>query len=91
MSTVRLRGEAIRKYIIENVETHPSDIAKMAAETFGLTRQAVNKHLQKMVASGELKPRGGKTRNRGYELAPLLDWWQSYTIGAPDVAEDSVA
>jgi anti-sigma regulatory factor (Ser/Thr protein kinase) len=90
MPTVRPRGEAIKKYIIDHVEAHPSDIAKMAAESFGLTRQAVNKHLQKMVAGGVLKPTGGKTRNRGYGLAPLLDWWHSYTIGAPDVAEDIV-
>ncbi|PSH03550.1 MAG: ArsR family transcriptional regulator [Acidobacteria bacterium] len=90
MSTVRLRGEAIRKYIIDNIEAHPSDIAKMAAEKFGLTRQAVNKHLQNMVTSGAIKSKSGKTRNRQYELTPLAQWTRLYSIGSPGVVEDVV-
>lgn len=47
MTGVRLRGEDIRKYILENIDKSGADVAKQAAAHFGITRQAVNKHLQR--------------------------------------------
>jgi STAS-like domain of unknown function (DUF4325)/Histidine kinase-like ATPase domain len=90
MSKIRAKGEVLRRYIIENIDSHTDDISKVAAAHFGVTRQAVNKHLQRMVKEGALKPKGGLVRNRGYELAPLVDWGGTYKIGAPETAEDIV-
>lgn len=39
---------AIEKYIIENIKTSPSHIAKLTAEHFKITAQSVHKHLKKL-------------------------------------------
>jgi anti-sigma regulatory factor (Ser/Thr protein kinase)/biotin operon repressor len=79
MTGVRARGEEIRRYILENVEKHAGDISKLTAGHFQITRQAVNKHLQKLTKEGALSE-GGKTRNHLYSLAPKVEWGQEYEI-----------
>lgn len=86
MTRVRARGEDIRRFILAQVESHPSDISKVTASKFQITRQAVNKHLQRLAVEGSLSETG-KTRNRLYKLAPILEWEKTYVI-APDLAED---
>lgn len=66
--TVRARSEDVRRYIVEQVDDHPTDISKITAEHFGITRQAVNKHLQKLRSEGELTETGN-TRNREWQHA----------------------
>jgi STAS-like domain of unknown function (DUF4325)/Histidine kinase-like ATPase domain len=83
---VRTRGEMIRKFIVENVDKHSSDIAGLTAGNFSITRQAVNKHLQSLSAEGALAPTG-KTRNRIYKLCPQLESRARYRIG-PGTNED---
>ena len=88
MTRIRTRGEQIRQYILRNVEKHPGDIARMAAERFGVTRQAINKHVKMLVEQGSLIEKG-KTRSRVYSLAPLEKWTGDYVISS-DLAEDVV-
>ena len=92
--SVREKGELVRRYIIENVEKHPTDISRRTAEKFGITRQAVNKHLRKLVGEKALIE-SGETRSRVYKLAPLVEWRKSYDLadryGSPQMlAEDIV-
>jgi anti-sigma regulatory factor (Ser/Thr protein kinase)/biotin operon repressor len=70
------------------LEKHPTDLTKTAAEHFGITRQAVNKHLQRLTSEHAIVE-SGKTRNRTYKLAALSEWRQSYAI-KPGLAEDEV-
>lgn len=88
MTRVRTRGEQIRRFILEHVEKHPSDISKVTAEHFGITRQAVSKHVQRLTAEQALAETG-KTRNRAYKLCPLSEWAKGYPI-TKDLAEDVV-
>jgi anti-sigma regulatory factor (Ser/Thr protein kinase)/biotin operon repressor len=88
MRGVYARGADICRFILEKVEKHPLDIAKVAAAHFKISRQAVNKHLQRLVAEGSLNCTG-KTRGREYKLAPLAEWVQRYAINA-DLHEDLV-
>jgi len=88
MTKVRVRGESVRRYILANVEKHPADIARVTAVKFGITRQAVNKHLQKLVGERALKQHG-KTRSRSYQLAPLAHWRKTFPL-AKTLAEDRV-
>lgn len=88
MTRVRARGEEIRQFVLAQVETHPSDIGRIAAEKFRITRQAVNKHLRKLVGEGSLNE-AGQTRARTYRLPPLSEWNQLYFI-TPELAEDLV-
>lgn len=88
LTGVRARGEAIRRFIVENVEDHPVDIAKFAADKFDITRQAVNKHVKRLVDE-RLIIQKGKTRNRSYALHPLQTWFNSYLLDE-SLAEDVV-
>jgi anti-sigma regulatory factor (Ser/Thr protein kinase) len=88
MARVRARGEDIRKFILGRVESHSTDIAKVTAERFGITRQAVSKHLKRLVSENALAE-SGNTRNRSYRLASLSEWHHSYRI-EPGLAEDVV-
>lgn len=88
MTRVRPRGEGIRRFILEHVETHSPDIAKIAANHFGVSRQAINIHLKRLAHEGSLAETG-KTRNRTYALAPLVEWVHSYDI-SPELEEHVV-
>ena len=88
MTRSRGRGEDIRRYILENVAKNPNDISRETAKKFGITRQAVNKHLQRLAAENALTETG-KTRGRAYKLCPLLEWRQMYKI-SPELAEDVI-
>jgi anti-sigma regulatory factor (Ser/Thr protein kinase)/biotin operon repressor len=88
MSKVRVGGEAVRKYLIKNLSEHPSDIVRMTAEEFSCTRQAVHKHLQRLISEGAVTE-SGQTRNKRYQLAPLVQWNKQYELGTA-LAEDAV-
>jgi anti-sigma regulatory factor (Ser/Thr protein kinase) len=61
------QSELIRRYIIDNVDDHPRDIARMTCERFGITRQAVNRHLRTLIDDGILTKKG-KTKEAEYAL-----------------------
>ncbi|HLC42849.1 MAG TPA: DUF4325 domain-containing protein [Methylomirabilota bacterium] len=69
----------MRRYIVENVAKHASEIARITADRFNITRQAVNKHLQRLVNEGALTQEGN-TRNRSYKLPPLVHWQKTYQL-----------
>lgn len=85
---IRTRGEKVRSYILENVEAHPRDIAKVTADHFDITRQGVNKHLRNLVKEGALLIEGN-TRQAVYKLCPISTWSRAYRI-QPGLAEDVV-
>lgn len=62
------RSETIKHYIIDNVRAHPRDIARLVANQFGITRQAVNRHVKALLEEGILRAEGN-TKNRSYKLA----------------------
>ena len=88
MSRVRIRGEKIRRYILENVERHSEDISRLTSDRFVITRQAVNKHLKRLREEGVLVEKGN-TRNRSYRLAREFEWGQDYR-NTPELEEDLV-
>jgi anti-sigma regulatory factor (Ser/Thr protein kinase) len=71
------RGQEIRQFILARVDEHPHDIARLTAKQFGLTRQAVNLHLQRLLADSDLV-RQGKTRRTRFFLAPKKTWEKHY-------------
>jgi anti-sigma regulatory factor (Ser/Thr protein kinase) len=88
MTTVRIRGETVRRFIIEHLDEHSSDIVRFAGEKFGYSRQAVHKHLQRLIAEGTITE-SGQTRSKVYRLAPLVKWEKWYTLDGR-IAEDVV-
>lgn len=88
MSRINSRGENVRRFILENVERHPNDIGRVTAEKFKITRQAANKHLQKLTAEYALTE-SGNTKGKTYRLCPHTEWRKSYEISS-NLAEDVV-
>jgi anti-sigma regulatory factor (Ser/Thr protein kinase) len=88
LTRVRARGEEVRRFIIANVEKHPKDISRVVSVKFGISRQAVNLHLRRLVAEGALDARGA-TNTRRYALAPLSVWNGRYLL-AERPTEDRV-
>jgi anti-sigma regulatory factor (Ser/Thr protein kinase) len=85
---VRAGGEPVRRFVIDNLEGHPSDIVRLTAEKFGCTRQAVHKHLKRLIAEGAVIETG-QTRNKQYVLAHLVRWTKRFAL-VPKLAEDVV-
>lgn len=67
---------------------HPADISRVTSDHFGISRQAVNVHLKKLMSENALSETG-KTRGRSYKLCPLVEWRGAYR-NAPELAEDVV-
>lgn len=88
MSKVRAGGEPVRRFLVEHIATHPADIVRVTAEKFSCTRQAVHKHLQRLVAEGSVAV-SGQTRSKRYGLAPLVRWNKQYQV-IGGLAEDAV-
>lgn len=74
------RGLEIRQFILARVDEHPHDIAQLTAKHFGLTRQAVNLHLQRLLVDSDLV-REGKTRRTRFFLAAKKAWKRNYSPG----------
>lgn len=85
---VRDRGERIRHFILRNTDRYPDKVVRMTVDKFGISRQAVNKHVKNLVAQGALVAKGN-TRNRSYHLAPIEKWSGEYRL-SPELAEDRV-
>lgn len=88
MAGVRKRGEEIRQFILDNVEHNPSDVVALTAQRYAISRQAVNKHIKRLVSQRALLERGA-TRNKHYVLHPLVKWEQIYPLDG-ELAEDRV-
>lgn len=88
MSQAQDRSERIRRFILQNVEKYPSSITQVACSQFDISRQTVNKHINRLVEENLLVVQG-KARNRAYELRVLLDWVQQFDV-TPTLTEDIV-
>lgn len=88
MNSKRSEGESIRTYLIEHVAHHPADIVRVVAEKFTLSRQAVHKHLRKLIAEGIIASQG-RGRGMRYVLVTQVHWQKKYRIGSRS-AEDAV-
>ena len=88
MVGIRKRGEDVRQFILDNVEHNPKDIVALTARAYDISRQAVNKHVKRLVEQNALLERGA-TRSKHYFLHPLVKWEHIYTLN-DNLAEDTV-
>jgi anti-sigma regulatory factor (Ser/Thr protein kinase) len=88
MAGVRERGEKVRQFILDNVDHNPTDIVTLTSRAYDISRQAVNKHIKRLVAQHALLERGA-TRNKHYVLHPLVRWEHIYAMDG-SLAEDAV-
>ena len=78
---------AIRAFMLEAIGSGQKNPSRAASERFGISRQAVNRHLRALVAQGAIVSVGA-TKGRGYELA-TTEATRSYPF-EPSLTEDHV-
>ena len=79
ISHVREKGELVRRFILAHVDSHQGDIAALAAEHFSISRQAVNKHLARLLEQGAVTKEGVGRASR-YKPAPLSQHVFKYAV-----------
>ncbi len=79
MVVVRKRGEKIRQFILSKVDNHPKDIVALTCREFDISRQAVNKHIKRLIEQNAISVTG-TTRSRQYTLQELVKWGHTYRI-----------
>ena len=74
-------SEQIKDFILENLTRHQKDIIKATILKFGLSRQAILKHMHTLISEDRVVAYG-KTRDRFYELMPLVNFSQTIDVNA---------
>lgn len=87
-SKVRQQGERVRAFILQEIDARADDVVTAATEKFSITRQAVNKHIQKLKNDGAIQV-AGSARAPIYSLCPVVELGFHYAL-APGLAEDVV-
>ena len=82
------RSNEIRQFVLENVSEHPQDITAYASKIFGVSRQAVHRHVRSLVDGGLLVATG-RTRDRQYRLQPIFEGEWIFPI-SPNLKEDLI-
>ncbi|MDE0228639.1 MAG: DUF4325 domain-containing protein [Spirochaetaceae bacterium] len=70
MAGTRERGRLIRRFIAKRIDSDSQEVVRETAREFGISRQAVNKHLRRLVDDGHVAVQG-TTRNRRYSLSTI--------------------
>ena len=78
----------VREYILNNLTQHQKDIVKRVIKKFGLSRQAVLRHMYILIQGGKVTAYG-KTKDRFYELIPIVSKTVTFTI-TPNLEEDKI-
>ena len=66
--------DEIRHFLLTKIEDHPKDVARLASEHFGISRQAVAQHMRSLVREGLVQV-SGNTKARQYELVETSSSW----------------
>lgn len=83
----RKRTGEIREFILGNVASHPRDIVAVTMGQFGMSRQAVNRHVRALVTEGRLLSEGS-TSDRSYSLPSRPEF--ALTLPVLGLEEDRV-
>ena len=79
--------DAIHDFIISNLEEGSNNITTLTAEKFSISRQAVLKHINKLIKDNTLLVEG-KTRDRKYSFKPIIDLTMEFSLAG--LEEDTI-
>lgn len=87
ISSVRKRPtqQQIRKFVLNEVEKHPTDIVAHTADRFAISRQAAHRQVMNLTRQGLLTVEG-QTRARRYKPSLLVE--KSHTFPITDALEE---
>ena len=63
----------IKNFILDNISQHQKDIIQRAIEKFGVSRQAIHKHMNRLINDKKVIAYG-TTKGRHYELIPSVNF-----------------
>lgn len=84
----REKSRAIRQFIMERVEKSSKDIVRLTGKKFAISRQAVNRHIHRLIDNGVIVAEGS-TRQRKYKLKPIIEERFYFPVSI-DLQEDVV-
>lgn len=80
-----MKTNEIRDFIVNAIPDHPKDVVARAMERFGLTRQAIIRHINILIKFGFVEAEG-KTKKRTYKLKIIER--HSLTVELQNLEED---
>jgi anti-sigma regulatory factor (Ser/Thr protein kinase) len=87
MPRTPIQAEEIRRFIVENVEEHPTDIGRLVSLRFRRSRATAVAHLARLNKEGIIEI-AGRTKGRRYSLKDS-EWFFSLAV-SPALEEDVV-
>ena len=72
-------SDKIKNFILDNLSNHQKDIIQTAISRFGVSRQAVHKHMNSLIDDSKVLAHG-TTKGRYYELVPTVNFSKSFVI-----------
>ncbi len=81
------RGDQIKQFILKNTPGNPGEVASLAAQEYGITRQAISRYIRDLIANGLIISEGETTR-RIYKLGVLFSDEFQFKLG--DLQEDVI-
>jgi len=82
------KSDEIRTFLIQGINDNKRGIVSETATHFGVTRQAILRHVHNLQAEGKIQIQG-KTRNRQYTVIPIAKIEIPLTV-SPSLEEDVV-
>ena len=79
----------IKTFILNNISLHQKDIIYTAINQFGISRQAVLKHMNALINDKKVMAYG-KTRDRTYQLIPQVNFSKSIAINDDFICHEVV-
>jgi len=81
------RGDAIKRFILKNIQKHPQDVISVTSKEFEISKQAVNRYIRQLEKE-KLISSDGYTRNKQYSL--LLLYKNSFKFELKNLQEHLV-
>ena len=67
------QNNKIKKFILNNLSRHEKDIVQAAIIKFGVSRQAIHRHMINLINENKIIA-FGNTKGRYYELMPIANY-----------------
>ena len=72
-------SQQIKKFILDNLSHHEKDIIQAAINHFGISRQAIHKHMNNLISAKKVIAHGN-TKGRYYQLMPMVNFSKTIDI-----------
>jgi len=74
-------SKKVKKFILDNISKHEKDIIQIAINHFGISRQAIHKHMNRLIKENKVIAHGA-TKGRYYELIPIVNFVKTVNLNS---------